>query len=36
MYKKRWKMEGLIEEIKIWLGADVLRSKTKEGIYKEM
>lgn len=35
-YKKRWKVETLIEELKIWLGADVLRSKTVEGIYKEM
>lgn len=34
--KKRWKVEGLIEELKIWLGADVLRSKTVEGIFKEM
>jgi len=36
LYRKRWKMERLIEEIKIWLGADVLRSKTVEGIYKEL
>ena len=36
LYKKRWKVEGLIEELKIWLSADVLRSKTEEGIYKEM
>lgn len=35
-YKRRWKVEGLIEEIKIWLGADVLRSKKSEGIYKEL
>lgn len=34
--KKRWKVEGLIEELKIWLGADVLRSKTPEGIFKEV
>lgn len=34
--KKRWKIEGLIEELKIWLGADILRSKTVEGIYKEL
>jgi hypothetical protein len=34
--KKRWKVEGLIEELKIWLGADVLRSKTVEGIFKEL
>lgn len=35
-YKRRWKVEGLIEEIKIDLGADVLRSKTAEGIHKEL
>lgn len=35
-YKKRWKVEGLIEELKVWLGADVLRSKTGEGILKEI
>lgn len=35
-YKRRWKVEGLIEEIKIALGADVLRSKTAEGIHKEL
>jgi hypothetical protein len=35
-YKKRWKVEGLIEELKIWVGADVLRSKTVEGISKEI
>lgn len=34
--KKRWKVETLIEEMKIWLGADVLRSKSVEGIYKEL
>lgn len=34
--KKRWKVETLIEELKIWLNADVLRSKTPEGIYKEL
>ena len=36
LYKKRWKVEGLIEEIKVWLSADILRSKTKDGIYKEL
>lgn len=36
LYKKRWKVETLIEEIKIWLGSDVLRSKTAEGIHKEL
>ena len=34
--KKRWKVETLIEEMKVWLGADVLRSKSVEGIYKEV
>ena len=34
--KKRWKVETLIEEIKIGVGADVLRSKTVAGIYKEL
>ena len=36
VYKRRWKVEGLIEELKVWLGADVLRSKSVEGIYKEL
>ena len=35
-YRRRWKVETLIEELKIWLGADILRSKTPEGIYKEL
>jgi len=35
-YKRRWKAEGLIEEIKIFLGADVLRSKKADGVYKEL
>lgn len=34
--KKRWRVETLIEEMKIGLGADVLRSKSVEGIYKEL
>ncbi|MBI4398700.1 MAG: IS4 family transposase [Candidatus Omnitrophica bacterium] len=34
--KKRWKVETLIEELKIWFSADVLRSKTIAGIYKEL
>lgn len=34
--KKRWKVETLIEEMKVWLGVDILRSKTAEGIYKEI
>jgi len=36
LYQRRWLVEGLIGEIKIWLGADVLRSKTEEGIQKEL
>lgn len=36
LYKKRWKVETLVEEIKIWLGSDVLRSKTAVGIRKEL
>ena len=36
LYQRRWLVEGLIGEIKIWLGADVLRSKTEEGIQKEI
>ena len=35
-YKRRWKVEGLIEEIKIFLGADVLRSKKPDGVHKEL
>ncbi len=35
-YKKRWKVETLIEELKVWLNADILRSKTPEGIRKEL
>ena len=34
--KKRWKVETLIEEMKIWLGVDILRSRSAEGIYKEI
>lgn len=36
LYKKRWTVETLIEEQKIWLGSDVLGSKTAEGISKEI
>jgi len=36
LYKKRWKVETLIEELKIWLSSDVLRSKTAPGIRKEI
>jgi hypothetical protein len=36
LYRRRWRVETLIEEIKIWLGSDVLRSKTAPGIRKEI
>lgn len=36
LYRKRWEVETLIKEQKIWLGSDVLRSKTSEGISKEI
>ena len=36
LYQRRWLVEGLIGEIKIWLGADILRAKTVEGIQKEL
>ncbi len=36
LYMRRWKVETLIEQIKVWLGADVLRSHTVEGICKEL
>ena len=36
LYKKRWRVEELIRELKIWLSADVLRSKSVEQIRKEM
>ena len=35
LYSRRWRIETLIEEIKIGLGADVLRSLTPEGVRKE-
>lgn len=35
-FKRRWKIEGLIEELKLWLGADILRSRSVEGVYKEL
>lgn len=36
LYKKRWRVEELIRELKIWLSADILRSKSVEQIRKEM
>ena len=34
--KRRWKIETLIEEMKVWLGADILRSRSTDGIHKEI
>lgn len=34
--KERWKVETLIEELKVWVGADILRSKSVEGVFKEI
>ena len=36
LYKTRYKVEGLIEELKIWFGGDILRSKTVAGVRKEL
>lgn len=36
LYRKRWEVETLIKEQKIWLGSEVLRSKTSAGISKEI
>ena len=36
LYCRRWKIETLFEELKVTLSADVLRSKTPEGVRKEM
>ena len=36
LYKKRWRVEELLRELKIWLSADILRSKSVEQIQKEM
>jgi len=35
-YKLRWPIETLFEELKLPLSADILRSKTVNGIFKEM
>lgn len=35
LYGRRWRIETLFREVKITLSADVLRSKTPEGIHKE-
>jgi hypothetical protein len=35
-HKQRWKVETLLKEIKILLNANILRSKTVEGISKEL
>ena len=36
LYKKRWRVEELLRELKIGLSADILRSKSVEQIQKEM
>lgn len=36
LYVRRWRIETLLKELKIGLSADVLRSLTPEGIYKEI
>ncbi len=36
LYARRWRIETLLEELKIGLSADVLRSLTPEGIHKEI
>jgi hypothetical protein len=36
LYQKRWRVEELIRELKVWLSADILRSKSVEQIHKEM
>jgi IS4 transposase len=36
LYKKRWRAEELLRELKIWLSADVLRSQSVVQIRKEM
>jgi hypothetical protein len=36
LYARRWRIETLFRELKIALSADVLRSQTPEGIYKEL
>lgn len=36
LYARRWRIETLLREVKVDLSADVLRSKTSEGIRKEI
>lgn len=36
LYLRRWRIETLFREVKVQLGADVLRSKTPDGIRKEV
>ena len=36
LYGRRWKIETLLEELKVTLSADVLRSRTVEGVRKEV
>ena len=35
-YKQRWKVESLIRELKLGVGAEILRSQTQAGILKEL
>jgi len=36
LYARRWRVETLLREVKVGMGADVLRSKSVEGVKKEM
>jgi len=36
LYGRRWRIETLLREVKVNLSADVLRSKTEEGVLKEI
>jgi len=36
LYSRRWRVETLLREVKVTLGADVLRSMTVEGVKKEI
>ena len=36
LYLKRWRIETLFDQLKIKGGADLLRSKTTDGVYKEV
>ena len=36
LYLRRWRIEGSIRELKVGMGADVLRSKSPDGVRKEL